>query len=650
MSGDSERRGDRTDESRRGDRSGESRYGGRSDESTDERAAGGAPRTKRRGFLKGSAAALGGGALIGGRARGAPGGASFDAGGADGTGVGGTSTARGRNGMVSTVHPLSTEIGADVLEAGGNAVDAAVAVQFALNVVQPHSSGIGGGGFMLVYAAEEDELYAIDNREEAPLGADPEMFLGDDGEPVPFRGRHTNGKAVGVPGTLRCCDVALKRFGTMELGELIDPSIDLADGCRRVAVDEPLAEAIADNVEAGELGETAREVFAPGGDPLEAGDPLVQPDLADTFRLIRSEGIEPFYRGEIAADIAETVQNAEGYRDEGGSMTVDDLARYNVEVTIPERATYDGAAGELTVRTMSLPSSGGLTIGQILGLLEPFDLADEGRRSVETYHAMIEAFRLAFADRGEYLGDDAFVDVPWQGYLDGEYLDERRSLVDPDETAETPVEAGDPWAYQPGEPYRVGAAGSPGDDGRNVHNRGQTTHFTVADGEGNLVSWTTTIEQLFGSGIMVPGRGFMLNNELTDFDAEPGGPNEVQPGKRPLSSTSPTVVFRDGEPYLTVGSPGGPTIITTVSQVLLGVAEFGMSLDAAVAEPRLYADAESDVLYEETLPEGIRRALEERGHGLSEESSIGSVQALEVTDDGYFGVGDYRRDSAVEGL
>ncbi len=605
------------------------------------------PRTNRRGFLKSSAAAFGAAAVSAGSAAG-------DRGSRYGMerSPGDPETATGERGMVSTVHPRATEAGAEVLRAGGNAVDAAVAVQFALNVVQPHSSGIGGGGFMLVYSAAEDELYAIDNRERAPLGAEPDMFLGDDGEPIPFRERHTNGKAVGVPGTLRAADAALKRFGSMELADLIDPAIDLADGCRRVTVDEALAEAIAENVEAGELGETAREVFAPGGDPLEAGDPLVQPDLADTFRLIREEGIEPFYKGEIAEDIAETVRSAEGYLDEGGSMTVEDLARYNVEITLPEHATYEGAAEEITVRTMSLPSSGGLTIGQILRLLEPFDLADAGRRSVETYHRLIEAFRLAFADRGKYMGDDAFVDVPWQGLFDAEYLDGRRATIDPNRAAETPVEPGDPWSYQPGEPYRVSPYGAgAGENDRTVHNRGQTTHFTVADVEGNLVSWTTTIEQLFGSGIMVPGRGFMLNNELTDFDAVPGGPNEVQPEKRPLSSTSPTIVFRDGEPFLTVGSPGGPTIITTVTQVLLGVAEFGMPLDAAVAEPRLYADAESDVIYEETVPEGIRRALRARGHALSgEPMSLGSVQALEVTDDGYFGVGDFRRDSSVIGL
>lgn len=601
------------------------------------------PWMNRRTFLSGSAAMLGAGIISTSNV------VAASAGVTDRTDAVRTDTGAG---MVSTVHPQATRVGREVLGSGGNAIDAAVAVQFALNVVQPHTSGIGGGGFMLVYAAAEDELYAIDCRERAPRGATPEMFL-EGGEPVPFRERHTNGKAVGVPGTLRACDVALKRFGTRDMGELICPAIDLADGGTTVTVDAFLAEAIRSNVEDGTLTEETMSVFAPNGTPLGEGDRLIQPDLADTLRSIREDGSAAFYKGEIASDIAKTVQDAARFRDEGGSMDEEDLARYNVDISIPEYAPYDGTAESVTVRTMSLPSSGGLTIGQILALLEPLELAESDPNAVETYHRLLSVFRLAYADRGAYMGDSEYVDVPWQGLLDADYLDKRREMLPgPDERVpDGKPKPGDPWSFQPGEPYRTIADGS--GDGGKTGKRGQTTHFTVGDSDGNLVSWTTTIEQLFGSGIMVPGRGFMLNNELTDFDAVPGGPNEVRPGKRPLSSTSPTIVFQDGDPLFTVGSPGGKTIITTVARVILNIAEFGMSIPEAIAAPRVYQDAALNTRVEPFVPEDVRAGLGDLGYEINKEiiTQLGSVQLIRVRDDeGYLGAGDFRRNSAVEGV
>ncbi|MFC7154418.1 gamma-glutamyltransferase [Halomarina halobia] len=592
-------------------------------------------RTDRRTFLKGSAATLGASALPVGAA-------SAQESGGDGITPGDVPVARSSEGMVSSLHPQATSIGAEVLRNGGNAIDAAVAVQFALNVVQPHTSGIGGGGFMVVYVAEEDELYAIDNRERAPFGADPEMFLDDDGEPIPFQERRASGDAVGVPGTLRAADVALKRFGTMELSDLVGPSIGLAgeDG-PEVTVDAALAEAIAGNAEV--FNEAASEVFAPGGDPLAEGETLVQPDLADTFRTVRDAGIGAFYKGEIGEALAETV------RDAGGSMLPSDLARYNVTIDHPEYAEYR----DVTVRTQSLPSSGGLTIGQILKLVEPFELRRNGRYSPETYEVLLEAFGLAYADRGEYMGDKAFVDAPWQGLFDEAYLATRRDLIRPDREALSPLEPGNPWDYQPGKPYRVTPVGRGDLEQGRVRDRGQTTHFTTADGEGNLVSWTSTIEQFFGSGLMVPDYGFMLNNELTDFDAVPGGPNEVQPWKRPLSSTSPTIVFRDGEPFMTVGSPGGKTIITTVAQIVLNVVEFGMGVRQAVAAPRVYKDTDPEVLWEAGVPRGVRGVLGRAGFSFeSEATQLGNAQVILVDPDSgeYVGAADPRRQGAVEGI
>jgi gamma-glutamyltranspeptidase/glutathione hydrolase len=554
--------------------------------------------------------------------------------------------------MVSTVHPQATEVGAEVLRDGGNAIDAAVATQFALNVVQPHSSGIGGGGFMVVYIAEEDELYTVDNRERAPLGANAEMFLDDEGEPIPFDERITLGEAVGVPGTLRATDIATKRFGTRYIDELIQPAIELASGERQVTVDEYLAGVIED--EKSKFNDAARERFVPGDEALEAGEELVQEDLAETFRLIRDEGIGALYGGEIGEAIADVVQ------ENGGSMTTDDLARYNVTIDTPEYGEYENVA----VRTQPLPSSGGLTIAQILKLIEDFDLGRYERESAETFHALIEAFHLAYADRGAFMGDTALVDAPWQGLLDEEYVDQRRERITFDGATTALAEPGDPWSFQPGNPYQVRAPGE-GVEGVDVDpaermagtplevDRGQTTHFTTADSEGNLVSWTSTIEQFFGTGIVVPDYGFFLNNELTDFDATPGGPNEVAPTKRPLSSTSPTIVFSDGEPVFTVGSPGGTTIITTIAQIIQNVVAYDMDLAEAIAAPRIYADVDPTVFYEADVPADLREQLRELGHELAEEpSELGNVQAIMIDRETgeYVGAADYRRDGSVIGL
>ncbi|SFK63566.1 gamma-glutamyltranspeptidase / glutathione hydrolase [Halogranum rubrum] len=590
-------------------------------------------RTDRRTFLKGSMAALGTGAVSTGAVRGQEG---------DGPTAGDVPTARGADGMVSSAHPQATEIGAEVLRDGGNAIDAAVAVQFALNVVQPHASGIGGGGFMVVYDADEDELYSVDNRERAPFGATPDMFLDDDGEPIPFQTRRASGDAVGVPGTLRAADVALKRFGSRELSSLIDPAVGLAaESGPEVTVDASLAEAIVGNSQV--FNDAAQSVFAPGGTPLEEGATLTQPDLADTFRTIRDEGIGAFYKGPIGEAMAETVQDA------GGSMRPSDVGRYNVTIDHPEYVEYD----DVTVRTQSLPSSGGLTIGQILELVEPFDLCREGRQSSSTYEVLLEAFSHAYADRGAYMGDKAFVDAPWQGLFDEAYLETRRAGIAPDGSANGSPGPGNPWDYQPGEPYRVEPLGRAELGGGPEKDTGQTTHFTTADSEGNMVSWTSTIEQFFGSGLMVPDYGFMLNNELTDFDAVPGGPNEVQPWKRPLSSTSPTIVFRDGNPYMTVGSPGGKTIITTVAQVILNVVEFGMSLPEAIAAPRVYKDTDPEIIWEQGVPEAVRTELTDAGFEFAEEpAQLGNVQAILVDPESgeYLGAADARRDGSVVGI
>lgn len=541
--------------------------------------------------------------------------------------------ATGKDGMVATAHPLASEIGAKVLKKGGNAIDAAIAIQFALNVTEPMMSGIGGGGFMMVYDGETGETQIVNSRERAPAGATPDMFLDDEGNPIPFGERSTGGTAVGVPGTLKGLEEAHERWGTRPFQQLIGPAIKLAD--KGFPIDSVLAEAIEDNADKLERS-AAGDVFLPGGDPLEEGDRLVQKDLAKTLKLIRSKGTDVFYEGRIADALAETVQEF------GGSMTDEDLENYELSIDEPIWGEFQG----YDIASMPPPSSGGVFLLQMLSILDGFDLSQYDVKSWEKYHLMAETMHLAYADRAAYAGDPDFVDVPLAGLLHPDYIAERQALIDLNSVNENP-EAGDPWQYENTTPDYE-ATEQP-DDKQN----GETTHFTVTDRWGNVVSYTTTIEQVFGTGIMVPEYGFMLNNELTDFDAVPGGANEVQPNKRPLSSMTPTIVFDEGEPVLTVGSPGGPTIITSVLQTILHAIEYDMELKAAVEEPRIYTNNLTSYSYEDGVPADVIEMLNSMGHSFGNEPGvIGNVQSIQIdAETGEFkGVADSSRNGAAIGV
>ncbi|SEN15138.1 gamma-glutamyltransferase [Lihuaxuella thermophila] len=538
--------------------------------------------------------------------------------------------ATGNAGMVVTAHPLASKVGADVLARGGNAVDAAVAIQFALNVTEPMMSGIGGGGFMMVYDAKTKKVSIIDSRERAPASAHPRMFLDENGKEIPFEIRSTRGYAVGVPGTLKGLQTALNKWGTRPMAQLIEPAIRLAE--KGVPVNWVLARDIHEFQD--RLSPEAKKVFVPGGNPLKEGDLLVQKDLAKTFRLIQSKGVDAFYKGPIGQALVKAVN------EKGGNMQLADLKRYQVTEDAPIWGEYEG----YRVATMPPPSSGGVTMLQILKLLDKVDAKEKGVRSADKYHLFTEAMHLAYADRGAYLGDPEFVDMPLKGLLDPRYIEERAALIDPDK-ANPNVKPGDPWKYEGRTPAKKGV---PQD-----HRPGQTTHFTVADRWGNLVSYTTTIEQEFGTGIMVPGYGFLLNNELTDFDAIPGGPNEVQPNKRPRSSMTPTIVFKDGKPVMTVGSPGGSTIIASVFQVMFNKLSYGMSLKDAIEEPRIFSSSYPNIRWEQGVPDEVRAALAERGHSWeSSPTEIGNVNALWIDHKtgNYLGAGDSSRESTAIGL
>ncbi|GHH98955.1 gamma-glutamyltransferase [Neobacillus kokaensis] len=539
----------------------------------------------------------------------------------------------GKDGMVATAHPLASEIGAEVLRTGGNAIDAAVAIQFALNVVEPMMSGIGGGGFMMVYDGKTKETTIINSRERAPEGATPNMFLDKDGKPIPFAERSTGGTAVGVPGTLKGLETALEKWGTRPMQQLISPAIELAD--KGFPIESVLADAIADNQEM--LSRTAaKDVFLPNGKPLEDGDILVQKDLANTFKLIRSNGTDAFYKGPIAKALANTVQEF------GGSMTTADLNKYEVTIDEPIWGDYQG----YQIASMPPPSSGGVFLLQMLKILDDYNLSQYDVKSWEKYHLLAETMHLAYADRAAYAGDPEFVNVPLKGLLHPDYIKERQKLISLDRVNPNPT-AGDPWKYETDTAnYQI--TKQPSD-----RKYGETTHFTVTDRWGNVVSNTTTIEQLFGTGIMVPGYGFMLNNELTDFDAVPGGANEVQPNKRPLSSMTPTIVFKDDKPVLTVGSPGGPTIITSVLQTILYAIEYDMELKAAVEEPRIYTNNLSSYRYESGIPAEVIKKLNDLGHKFgTSPTTIGNVQSILIDhDNGIFkGVADSSRNGAAIGV
>lgn len=586
-----------------------------------------------------------------------------------------------RGGVVSVSHPLAAQAGADVLARGGNAIDAAAAVQFMLNVVEPQFSGIGGGGFMMIHLADDgrgrdrgSRTFALDGREKAPAAATPAMFQLSGTTPQTLFGiASTSGISVGVPGTLALIDTALKRWGTIRLSEAIEPAIVVAQNGFRIN------RFLAANI-AGDGGRTSFQpetaaVFRPNGVPLAEGDLLVQPDLAKTLRAIARKGPKVFYEGEIAQAIVAAQQRsrapvaAEG----AGRMTLRDLKNYDVVVREPISVDYRG----WRVASMSPPSSGALTVGQMLLMLERFPIGDAaqgyGFGEAKTLHVMAEAMRLAFADRARWMGDADFVDVPERGLLNRHYVASRAQLIGESTRMATPA-AGNPLPYD--ERHRGDKRSEAKPDNSEEVRPSHTTHYSIVDRWGNVVSFTTTIESTWGTGIMVPGWGFLLNNELTDFnlaptkDTTPGDPgaNDVAPGKRPRSSMSPTIVFKGREPVLAYGSPGGSTIINSVLNVTLNLIDHGMSLQQAIDAPRLSVTSAAGTISCEGTEAFMRpkfsvatqdalRALGHLGLGTANgadacTAAIGSVQgvAIDLRTGRQYGGADLRREGTVIGL
>ncbi|MFI2707393.1 gamma-glutamyltransferase, partial [Nocardioides sp. CER28] len=492
-------------------------------------------------------------------------------------------TSVGRGGAISTVDPDATRIGLRVLRNGGNAVDAAVAAAAALGVTEPYSSGIGGGGYFVHYDAKTHRIGTIDGRETSPHGMSHDAFIEPKtGKPYNFTPeRVSSGVAVGVPGTLKTWQRALHRWGTRSLAGSLKPATRLAR--KGFVVDQTFHDQTADNEKRFAQFRPTKRLFLKGGHLPRVGSRFRNPDLARTYDLIARRGVDALYRGPLAGQIAHTVQHPPTVQGATlpampGTMTRQDLRRYR---TIDRKPTEVGYRG-LKVYGMAPSSSGGSTVGEMLNILERYKLA--GMDPGALYHHYIEASALAFADRNAYVGDPKSVHVPLTDLLSDTYAAERACSLDEHQAAQKPVAAGTVSSYD----GKCGTAAARGQAGRETENV-ETTNLTVVDRWGNVVEYTLTIEQTGGSGIVVPGRGFLLNNELTDFSAayDPKDPNRIEANKRPRSSMSPTIVLEGDRPWLALGSPGGATIIDTVSQLLVDRIDRGLTIAQAMAEPRV---------------------------------------------------------------
>jgi gamma-glutamyltranspeptidase/glutathione hydrolase len=546
----------------------------------------------------------------------------------------------GFGGAVSTVDPEASRIGLEVLRRGGNAVDAAVAAAAALGVTEPYSAGIGGGGYFVHYDAATGAVETLDGRETAPAAMPENAFIDPatdpPGQPYPFAELVTSGMGVGVPGTPATWQRALDRWGTWRLGTAIRPAARLAN--RGFVVDATFRQQTLDNRTRFAAFTSTSDLFLPGGDAPLVGTVFKNPDLAETYHLIADQGLDAFYGGPLAGEIVEAVQDPPTTPDttltvRPGFMETSDLAAYT---TIDRAPTHVGYRG-YDVYGMAPSSSGGSTVGEALNILEQFDLS--AMSVVDVLHHYLEASALAFADRGKYLGDPAYVDVPLAALLDDTYAKERACKIRPATVMAKPTGPGNTAEYDG--VCDETAAGERDTDTENL----STTNLTVADRWGNVVEYTLTIEQTGGSGIVVPGRGFLLNNELTDFSAVPSptDPNRLEPGKRPRSSMSPTIVLRDGEPFLALGSPGGSMIITTVLQMLVNRLDLGMTIEEAIAAPRAAQRNTANVTAEPEFITAWGAALAPYGHTLvksgdafTSAAEIGAATAIEFGPGGLF--------------
>ena len=525
-----------------------------------------------------------------------------------------------KHGMVASQETLASRTGVEILKQGGNAVDAAVAVAFSLAVTLPRAGNIGGGGFMLVHLAKENKTIAIDYREMAPSKAKKDIFLDENGDAVTKLSRE-HGLAVGVPGTVMGMSLALEKYGTMTMAQVTAPAIKMAQ--EGISVSPDLAVSLAGlKRRMSQWPSTAAIFYKADGSDFQVDDILKQPELAHSLQLIAEKGIKGFYEGETAEKLVKAVQEA------GGIMTLEDLKHYIAVEREPVRGQYRG----YEVVSMPPPSSGGVHIIEMLNVLQQFPIDKFGHNTAQTIHVMAETMKHAYADRSEYLGDPDFYKVPVKQLTDKDYAQKIASQIALNKT--TPSEEIKPGNLAP-------------------YESDQTTHFSVVDKWGNAVSNTYTLNFSYGSGLVAKGTGILLNNEMDDFSAKPGTPNgyglvggdanAVEGNKRPLSSMSPTIVMKDGKPFLVTGSPGGSRIITTTLQIIMNVIDHGLNIAEASNAARVHHQWLPDELRVETsLNRDTISLLEAKGHKVKVQSAMGSTQSIMVTDQGIFGATDPR--------
>lgn len=539
--------------------------------------------------------------------------------------------------MVAAANPLAVEAGAEVLRAGGTAADAMVAVQAVLGLVEPQSSGLGGGAFLVWFDGESGEITTLDGRETAPLAATPRLFQDGSGEPLKFFDAVVGGRSVGTPGTPALMQAAHDRWGRSDWSGLFENAIQLAE--QGFAVSPRLASLVQGDADRLSRFEDTGSYFLPDGQPLAEGQVLHNPDYAHTLRVLAEGGAGAFYSGDIAQAIVQTVQGAPG---NPGVLSPVDLAIYRVverpAVCVPYR--------NFEVCGMGPPSSGALTVGQILGMLDGFDLSS-GPGEVDNWRLIGDASRLAFADRGRYMADSDYVPVPVKGLLEASYLDERAGLIEGDRLDGFGALPND--VVQPGSPAFDHALLWADDEAIEFPS---TSHISIVDRYGNALSMTTTIENGFGSRLMTGG--FLLNNELTDFSFRShrdGVPiaNRVEPGKRPRSSMAPTIVLRDGQPVLVIGSPGGSRIIGYVATAIIAWADWGLDVQAALALPHLVNRFGTYDLEDGTSATDLQSGLEAMGYETSIRALNSGLHAIEITADGLRGAADPRREGIALG-
>lgn len=529
----------------------------------------------------------------------------------------------GTKGMVVSQNEIASRIGSQILRDGGNATDAAIAVAFALAVTLPRAGNIGGDGFMTLHEAKTGKTVTIDFRGVAPLSVTPDMFVSEDGKELKLASQGY--KAPDVPGTVAGLWLAHGKYGKLPWAKLVQPAVDLADKGVVLSPDEAFVFSWGkERLSVSEAGK--RTFYKPDGSLYAAGETLRQPELAWTLKQIQARGADAFYKGEVANRIAADMKK------HGGLITLKDLASYRAVERQPLEGTYRG----ITIRTAPPASAGGSALIEILNILENFELGKMGLGSAKSLHVMSEAMKLGYADRYKFLGDTDFVRVPLKGYTSKAFAAERAKLIDLEKAADpkaTPQS--DPWKFE-----------SP-----------NTTHFSVADADGNVVSTTYTLGADFGSGVMVEGTGILLNNQMNNFshaeawrarrDNRPAPPNAMQPGKRMLSTMVPTILFKQGKPWLIVGTPGGSTIITTVVQLIVNVVDYGLNVGEATHQPRIFQDNSIELRVEPNFNPDTVALLKKMGHRIDSDQTMGSAQSIMIENGLFLGGADPRRPGAL---